>query len=171
MHAFQAKYGYPDYDREFLSMILEAVRDLRDVQLVVKLHPIEDGEMERELVEASGMTDVVITSEGLYELLSICDVVVTISSTVGVEAAILNRPIIVVNLTRQPDTMPYVEEGIAVGVYRETDLRDALVRMLEENDFRNKLRKSRENFLRRHVYAVDGKAASRIADVASVLFQ
>jgi len=169
MHAFQAKYGYPDYDKEYLSMMLEATRNLPQVHLVVKLHPIEDGEMERQLVERSGVGDVVITSEGLAEILSICEVVTMISSTVGIEAAILDKPIVVVNVTGQPDTVSFVEEGIAIGVNRESDLKETILKILNDRELRGRLEKNRAAFIRRHVYAVDGRAASRIADEADDL--
>jgi surface carbohydrate biosynthesis protein len=152
-------------NRESISAVYDAANSLRDTQLVVKLHPAEDQEAPLYKENRSYTPVIVKGSQSISELLYVCDVMITKSSTTTLEAAILNRPIIVLNLSGEPDVMPYVKEGIALGVYKKEDLIPAIKDALYSNEVRERLAKCREKFVYEYAYIQDGRASERVASL------
>jgi len=58
----------------------------------------------------------------LLELLSVSDACVTGFQDVAVEAMILERPVICMNLPGKPDMPPYAEGGAALGVGQSQEI-------------------------------------------------
>jgi glycosyltransferase involved in cell wall biosynthesis len=166
-------HGQPvEENRESISAIYDAANSLRDTQLVVKLHPAEDQEAPLYKENRSYTPVVIKGSRNISELLYVCDAMITKSSTTTLEAAILNKPIIVLNLSGKPDVMPYVEKGIALGVYRKEDLIPAIKDALHNREAREKLARCREKFVYEYAYIQDGRASERVADlIKSVITQ
>ena len=77
------------------------------------------------------------------------------------EAAALDKPVIVLNLSGETDIVDYVEEGIAWGVYRSEDLAPAVARLLEDDSM---LRKNRAKYIESYLYKIDGNSSSRVAN-------
>ena len=90
---------------------------------------------------------------------------ITISSTTGLEALIMKKPLITVNFSGKPDAMPYAESGAAIGVYKPEDVRPAIKSVLENKDVREKLAKKAKLFIYEQCYKMDGKASERIVDL------
>jgi CDP-glycerol glycerophosphotransferase (TagB/SpsB family) len=44
---------------------------------------------------------------------------ITAYSTTAIEAMILKKPVVIVNLSGEKDQMPYVRSGASVGVYKK----------------------------------------------------
>lgn len=168
---FQAKYGLPDYDERLLDAVFEAIRAFPNTQLIIKLHPIEDGELQRKMISERGLKNVLITKGELYELLWICDLLITFASTVAIEAIILDKPVITVNLFDIPDSMPFARSGAAVGVYKEEDIVPVIRSILEDSQLRNKLGRNRRKFVREHAYRIDGKASRRVVELVEQLIK
>jgi CDP-glycerol glycerophosphotransferase (TagB/SpsB family) len=96
----------------------------------------------------------------LYKLLNACDLIITKNSTTAMEAAALNKPIIVLNLGGEPDVIDYVKEGIALGVYNENELPIAVKRLLEDDEL---LRSHRDSYVKKYLHKIDGKSSQRVA--------
>lgn len=92
-------------------------------------------------------------------LLAICDLVLLMNSTTGLEAVALQKPLIVMNLGEQPDIVNYVQEGVAYGVYKPEDLKPTMEQLLRDDSC---LSQNREEFIRKYLYKIDGKAAERV---------
>jgi len=161
----QAKYGYPDHDEPLLDATFKALNEIPNIQLAIKVHPRDDGELQRRMVAERGLKDALITKGKLYELLYLCDVLMTFCSTVATEALILDKPVITVNLTGEPDPMPYAESGAAIGVCCGKDLAQAIKDALENPGVRKKLEENRRKFLCDHVYKIDGGSSRRVVDL------
>jgi CDP-glycerol glycerophosphotransferase (TagB/SpsB family) len=93
----------------------------------------------------------------------------TVHSTVALEAMLLNKPVITINLTGTPDYMPYAESGAALGVYREEDLVPAIRKALRDPQVIEEMAQSREKFISEYAYKPDGQAAKRIAELITRL--
>jgi len=52
---------------------------------------------------------------------------------VGYLGALSGIPLIILNCTGDPDTVPYVQEGAATGVYRYSNLEEAIEISLDPN--------------------------------------
>ncbi len=146
--------------------ILSAARQTPEVTLVIKLHPQDDGAVMRSLVANEGPKDAVVISDvDLHGLLFEAAVVVTLASTTGLEAIMLERPIIVVNLSGKPDLIAYVEDGGALGVYEAGGLHSALNLALSDADTQQRLEIGRRKIVVEHAFKNDGGATDRVVDL------
>jgi CDP-glycerol glycerophosphotransferase (TagB/SpsB family) len=148
-----------------VSAVYDAVNSLGNIRLVIKLHPAEDQEAPVYRKNSTYTPLIVKGNQDLSELLYICDLMMTKSSTTVLEAAILGKPVIVLNLSGKPDVIPYVEKGVAVGVYREEDLASAIQNVLYDTEVRERLSKEQSKFAYENTYVQDGKASERVAEL------
>ncbi|MCK5018758.1 MAG: glycosyltransferase, partial [Candidatus Peribacteraceae bacterium] len=98
----------------------------------------------------------------LTELLMISEIVITDLSTVGLEAMLLNTPVITVNFTGKPDAMPYASSGAAIGVSDPNKLKEAVQSILNNQDTKNRLQQNAKIFLKDYLYKLDGRSAERV---------
>jgi hypothetical protein len=90
--------------------------------------------------------------------------VVGAESTLDYEAMILEKPVI--NISLGSDfSLPFVDEGAAIGVRSVCDISYAIDRCLTNEDVRNRLKENMKKLVAEHCYVIDGKAAERSADI------
>lgn len=137
-----------------------------DAQLLIKLHPDED--QKAPLYHENTLYEPMILKRNVdtYALLSICDLMITKNSTTAMEAVILNKPVIVLNLSGEPDRVNYVREGVALGVYNPAELSSTIKILLDDNSILNE---KREEYIRKYLYKTDGKATERIVNLVKSL--
>jgi spore coat polysaccharide biosynthesis predicted glycosyltransferase SpsG len=151
--------------KEFLEAILNVMAEFPEKQLVIKLHPSDKMEEYQQMSAVKNSNVIICQHIDLYGLLRSCDVLITAHSTVALEAMILNKPVITVNLTGRPDVMPYAESGAALGVYLKEDLAPAIDTTLYNDHVREDLAKKREEFVFEHAYKLDGQATGRVVEL------
>ncbi|GAH91176.1 unnamed protein product, partial [marine sediment metagenome] len=108
---------------------------------------------------------VTITKDYLWELIASSDLVIISNSTVGLDAMILDKPVVMVNLGRQVEGIAYVSSGAALGAYSLEDIAPAVREALSNEQVRQDLAEARKRFIYEYAYIQDGKAAKRIADL------
>ena len=110
-------------------------------------------------------------STPLAPLLRASRAVVTVNSTVALDAAVLGVPALVVGLPN--NLTPFVEAGIMAGVASADDTHvstahdrtlQALRQILYHEEFRQALEQAQRTFLTRFNIVADGRAAERSAD-------
>jgi UDP-N-acetylglucosamine 2-epimerase len=84
---------------------------------------------------------------------------------VALEAIVLKKPVVVVNLFKRPVLIPYVERGVAIGAYNADDIEGALKKALHDNDLKKKMDSARQSFINDFVSKIDGKAGERIMEL------
>ena len=147
----------------FLKSILKALKEFPEIQIVIKPHPNENEEWCKEIVEEQkASVSILPKRSNTYEAIYACDIMLAFFSTTITEALILNKPVVVVNLTGRLDPMPYVESGAALGSYREEDIEPAIRKALYDENIREKLRNVRTKFVHEHCYKIDGKGSERV---------
>ncbi len=166
-------HGISDEEnRKYLKLIFEVMQNIRHITLIIKQHPGEGEKYTRMIRDYMGQYDVdsVITQKNsdTYEQLYVCDLMITKNSTTAIEAVALNKPVIVLNLSGEPDIVNYVEEGIALGVYRENDLKTAIETLLKDD---SELAKNRSVYVEKYLYRIDGKATERVANEINKLLR
>lgn len=146
--------------------VFGAIKKLKDVTLVIKQHPSESEkfseEIERRIRDCKANAILTPKDSDTYEQLFVCDLMITRHSTTAMEAVALNKPVIILNLSGEPDQVEYVQEGVALGVYREIDLLAALERLLCDD---SALAVRRQQYIEKYLYKIDGKATERVVDV------
>jgi len=159
-HAFSHDENFKNVNAVYTAMSL-----LKDVQLVIKLHPDEDQSAPLYAENRSYKPLILGRDVDIYGLLFACDLLITKNSTTALEAAVLNKPVIILNLSNEPDQVNYVHEGIALGVYESADLASAIKRSLDDDQLLEQLKAGRENYVEKYLYKNDGNATKRVLDL------
>ncbi len=153
---------------QFMRATFMAVRDLPDIQVVTKLHPIEfDFVKPRRIAFEAGLRDVAIVKDvDLWELLFVTDVALVTMSTVGHEAIAMERPLIQVGISKtEPTEIPYAEFGAALEVSDIGDLGNAIEKALWDPVTLRRLEEGRANYATHFAHGLDGRASERVVNL------
>jgi len=149
----------------YINGLLDVTKNNRDLYLVIKLHPSEKDkcfyEKLRDNKEVGNVT--IIRHYNTPQLLNDAAVVVTTISTTGEEAIFLGKPLVVVNLTNEPDFMPYAGSDAALTVRRRGDLDCILMSALNDQKVRDLLRVGRCEYVTKYMLSDDGCSSERCA--------
>lgn len=145
-----------------ISALYSATKPLQNVQLLIKLHPGEDQKAPLYRKNTTVQPMIVDGKADTYALLYACDLMITRHSTTAMEAVILNKPVIILNLGGEPDPVDYVREGVAIGVYNENNLKKTIVELLEDD---STLSNRRKDYIEKYLFKIDGKATERVVDL------
>lgn len=142
--------------------LLRAVDALEGVHCLIKPHPAEPPEpYQRALREAAvSRTRVLPPFVDLLKLLHAADALVTVESLSAVEALVLGRPVVVLEMPNHLRDL--VEAGVAVGVESGRDPAGALWAVLRDPETRERLEERRRAYLSELAMGVDGRATRRI---------
>lgn len=116
----------PAVPRGVESALVAALGDHPDWQLVIRPHPNDQYTLPLEGPQVCHS----FRGENLAELLAACDLVVTMTSTVGLEAVLLGKPLVTWDRSASTWGAPYAEMGLSLGVVRHQDLAPAVARAL-----------------------------------------
>jgi UDP-N-acetylglucosamine 2-epimerase len=156
---------------EMTRVVFNAAKEL-GFTLIVKQHPGEVTDaLYHKLARETGIKPLVTQTASTIDLLTVCDVLVGHESTLDYEAMILDKPVVVLNFSNQPNTLPFVEEGAAIGVFTPDGVVPAIKRALFDGDTRAVLGKRMHDLIKAHCYKIDGKAAERAAEIIRELIK
>lgn len=139
------------------------VSNTQGARLVVKPHPMEGFATYEELI--SEIENIVLKkpTDDIAQLLNESDVVVLISSTVGIEAALMGKPIICLNIGGLGASI-YLQTGIAIEVSQIDELAPGVVAALFDENAKKRLSEARERFIQDYAFG-QGDAAKRVAEL------
>lgn len=119
-HPFTGVEADSELPRKVDKALLKIIRRNPEWELVIRYHP---GEMIKP-VDWPDDTYISTADDDLAVLLKSVDVVVTMTSTVGVEGVLLGKPLIAINQSVFCDDAPYARMGLARGVADINNLDD-----------------------------------------------
>jgi glycosyltransferase involved in cell wall biosynthesis len=138
------------------------VESLPGVRAIVKPHPAEPPTAYDTALAAERSTRVrVVPGVDLVDLLYAADALVTVESLSAVEALVLGRPVVVLNMPTHLREL--VDQGVALGVPAAEDPAAALQAVLFEPSAATRLAAARERYLSDFAMGADGRATERIA--------
>ena len=145
------------------KVIFETMQNLKDTTLIIKQHPGEGKRYTKMIRNYSEKykTNAIITPKDsdTYEQLFVCNLMITRHSTTAMESVALNKPVVILNLSGEPDPVEYVKEGVALGVYKEEDLKPAIEKLLKDD---SELARNRAKYIEKYLYKIDGKSTERV---------
>jgi hypothetical protein len=153
--------------KHVLGPLADAVDRMAGVHLAIKTHPAETPDVYAPVATAHDRVSVLPAAAPLGPLLRACRLVVTVNSTVALDAGVLGIPALVIGLPN--NLSPFVAAGIMAGAATTSDIEPALQRILYDQEFRSQIEGSREEYLRRFAIGSDGRAAARSADAVLAL--
>lgn len=154
--------------RHALPTFLSAASAIPGVTVVIKTHPAETPEAYATMVAGRPNVRVVAATVPLDPLLAASRALVTINSTVALDAAVAGIPALVIGLPS--NLSPFVDAGVLAGA-DASQMGLVLRRILYDEGFRQQLSATRSAFLLEHAIGSTGTAAVRAADAIRELRQ
>lgn len=127
-HPLTGNPGDPELPRKIDRTLIGLLPRHPEWHLVIRPHPNENVQFKTlpDRVELSSPAD------DLEILLHAVDGIVTMTSTVGLQGALIEKPFITIQMSVYTPDAPYADMGIALGVNNLDDLEMALVDILEK---------------------------------------
>jgi hypothetical protein len=127
--------------RGALPALVAAVRDLPAIQLAIKAHPAETADVYAAVT--AGVPNIRVLDPGtpLPPLLAAATAIVTVNSTVAIDALTLGLPSLVIGLPN--NLSPFVDAGVMLGAHTADEVREGLSRVVYDRMFRSKLETGR----------------------------
>ncbi|MEK6970059.1 MAG: UDP-N-acetylglucosamine 2-epimerase [Nanoarchaeota archaeon] len=159
------------FDR--IAKILSDLKTIKDLELILKLHPRERNiERYKTILTKLGYskTEVVkdISRKEFYKLIKECNSFLNLGSTAAMEACIINKPVVTVNILDCEKTglqsikTTFIEDSEAtINVNYTDDVVKAVERSFKDEE---EFKERRKEFVEKICYKVDGKASERIVD-------
>ena len=155
----------PEDVEDFILQTLKAMKQFPEKQVVVKLHPADFETYNKLTKKISDELNIgiFITRRYLWELLGMCELLITHTSTVGLEAMLLNKPVVTFYSKDISSLVPYNATAAVVKVNEAAELVFAIRNALYDKDIRIELEKAGQQFIYQYAYLQDGKASQRVA--------
>ncbi len=121
-HPFNDKIGNIHLPDEIENVLCRFVAGNDGFRLIIRYHPSQNS-----IFKAGKNVEFSPTSDEISAVLHAIDMVITITSTVAVEASIIGKPVITVDKSIFTEDVPYAEMGISVGVKEMEELAGAIL--------------------------------------------
>jgi hypothetical protein len=162
---FYATQYFRDLLEPATLMLFKALNLMKEeYELIIKLHPADlNFEFYEQMVEKFHIKNCKIMKDGdLYELIKWSDLIISVHSTVVVEAALMNKPSICILLPKYNDAGGFVKDGISFGVKDENEILKYMVKVGTED---MTIKCNMQNYITENFYKLDGKVTERIVNV------
>jgi len=150
--------------RPFLPALVQAIRETPTAQLVIKPHPAETPAVYAGVIAGVSNAHVLPAGAPLAPFLAAAGALITVNSTVAVDALSLGLPVLVIGLPN--NLSPFVEAGLMVGAGTQEEIRAALAKLLYNQEFRGMMRARMGSLAR-----TGGGSAARCAEAILALGQ
>jgi hypothetical protein len=153
--------------RRVLPDLVEAVRRLPGIRLEIKTHPAETPDVYGPYISGIPNISVAPIEVDLARLLTAADALVTMNSTVALDALSLGLPALVIGLPN--NLTPFVDAGAMLGANGVEGIRRQCERLLYDAEVRRQVTAAGTAFAERFALASDGNAAARSAEAVLAL--
>ena len=163
-----ASQPFEEESRTTISALVKALKHLRNVKLIVKLHPGENPSPCKTLLKELNYDAIISKYIDLYEIFICSDLLVCIQSTVILEALALEKPVIQLNLTEKYNVFGELASKCIKRVTGESELHNAIKCLLYGKSLPEKLSKERKKFILEYYYKIDGNSTRRFVELVEV---
>ena len=164
----QAKYGRGDYDVLIVKALSESLAQMgSDIQVLVKVHPIEDATEYLKIVKEKNAPNLTVIEEyPIQQLIAICDVFISVLSTTIFEAMVMNKPVIIVEISEKihRDIMSVGESGAAMRS-SSINLSNTILRVIGDSSLRKELSDKSSKAIKYHFNFPSSDINAKIAEI------
>ncbi len=127
--AFMTQNG--ENQKEIYHKLYELAQEMKTTLFIIKLHPNQENYFD---TNCRPLNNLIIDKEcEVKYYINLSDLVITTFSTTGLEAAMMDKPLIVINLKNKIYNPDYCKEGIAVKVSLLDELDSTICKLLDKN--------------------------------------
>ena len=157
---FGGAFGEKEKEK-FLRACMNSAKAIKNKNFIIKLHPRETPEIHLSIVNEFKLDNVKIVSDiNINELLNHSEGIITIFSTSMIEAMLLGKNSISLNLCNRPELVPYSKYNAIITVKNEESLNGAIASLGKKN-----LSKGINKFIKEYCCSIDGKSSERVLKV------
>ena len=156
---------------KLLKKIFAVVRNMHDVNLIVKLHPVQDSNNEyiKKLIQKLEPKIPIYQIDSIKKIIGLCDVMINIyvelmPSTVLLEGLILKKPIINITMLDKFLEFQYIKDNAVLTISDQSDLLKPINDLLYDKELSKKLIHNGQNHVGKFL-ANPGNASKSLADV------
>ena len=151
---------------EIESGIIETIRaasQYQNVLLLFQAHPGQNPEDIQNIAKKAGYPDTrAIRYHDTESLIAVSDGLITFFSTTAIDALVLGKPLLLINLSDDREFLPLVPMGAAFGAYTKEEIVPAFGKLIENPE---ELKAGREKAIPYMVYKTDGKSLERVLNL------
>jgi hypothetical protein len=148
-----------------LKEVVNSLKGMKNVALVIKVHHVDDNSFYETFLSDLEYDAIVTKETDLYTLLFCSDLVISISSTVMLDALIMDKPVVQINLLENYGYFSDLENKVFTKVTKKENLSDVIKNSLFDKSLSKKMEKERKKFILDYYNGVDGKATQRFIEV------
>ncbi|MCW5697410.1 MAG: CDP-glycerol glycerophosphotransferase family protein [Bauldia sp.] len=165
---FAAQEGSYSDAQAITAALAELDMAAGEITVLVKLHPSSLPELGTELAAIAAAAGgphrfLIVQTVPIETALAAADVVITVYSNVGIEAAIVGKPLIVAKFSDEDLPLPLDRFGIGFVAADGAALRDGVVRFLTDDVFRARYQAGQKAFLAANPVMEEGGSADLLA--------
>ncbi len=146
--------------------ILKVSRALPQIFFIVKLHPAPEETIsfyssilqEKKYIPKNILF---LKDEDTLSLVQICDLLITVHSTVHLEATLLDKDIIILNFDHDPE-LAISKYKAALNIDKSNQLAKSIQNILYHPKIQQELQNNRQKFIKDYTFKNDGRASQRI---------
>jgi len=143
----------------WLPALVSAAASQPGIRVIIKPHPAETADLYGPVIASRSNITMAPAGFDLASLLAASDGILTMNSTVGLDAIVLGIPTLVVGLPS--NLSPFVDAGLMLGADAPEGIGQALGALLYDRAVRDRLAAAAGPFIRRYGLEPDGRAAER----------
>jgi len=149
---------------QFFKVVLEAIKSIPDIHLIIKFHYADDKNTKivNELANFFNLDNVSLTKDyDIVNLIVACDCFISGESTTILEAALVEKPIVCLDLNEREYTTPFFEYKSFYKASNSHELSIQIIKAFKEPiPFKN-----REQLLKDYLYRLDGFSTRRVMNL------
>jgi len=160
---------------KLLRKILSVIKKMKNVQLIVKLHPSQDPAIDyiKKIITKLDLSIPIYQVTPILDLIGKCDAMVNIMSdvvisTVVLEGLILNKPILNITMLDKTYEFECIKDDAVLSISDKSELEPHLVNILENDELRNKLITNGREHVKRYLTNT-GNASECLANILNSL--
>ncbi len=150
-------------NQKVIKMYIEAIKARTNLNFYLKVHPREPLEDYERIFNKKEYSNVKIVRDyDLIELYNICDVLISVNSTVLLDAAAMGLPIITLNPNNEFKFVDHFREKVNIKVIKAENLAKAIDLALSDDYWKIFLER-REKYFNQRFSSSDGQSGERVA--------
>ena len=157
-----------------IKIILEEIKKIDGVSVAIKPHPREKNVGGyKKIIEELNLKNVKIyggriSREEFYSLIHNCDSFIHFGSTSSLEAGIIDRPLITLDIFGDDSMTYWVEKGTTIKITYKDDIRKAVEEALKDEKV---IKAKRKKYIKKVCGKVDGKASENVVKLIEKVFK
>jgi CDP-glycerol glycerophosphotransferase (TagB/SpsB family) len=161
----ESKYTIEN-EEKLIRNTFKALKTLKNEQIIVKLHPAYQEIYSSIILNLAyeESINIKIFKDSLWDLFAISDMLITFTSTTGLEAIIFDKPVIIIDLVYKEDISGYGSSGAAI-VYNQENIVPYIENTLYNYKLHEKYIAARKKFVYDNAYLMDGNSSKRVANL------